>query len=155
MKFKLRISRLLIPCLLIGMMVFMPSGLLNAPSLGYGEYDQFSVLDSQAGNRTGISHRYNNGALDLQMDNFSIRILNETYPHFMFWNAMNQTGDQYHIRMMELVEFNDTNGDGIPQLSEEKSKRSQKNSNSSYFFPLKMVSCKLVKKPSCSSCPSW
>ena len=101
------------------MMVLMPSGLLNSPSLGYGEYDQFSILDSQARNRTGICHQYINGELDLQMDNFSIRILNETYPHFMFWNAMNQTGDQYHVRMMELVEFNDTNGDGIPQLSEE------------------------------------
>ncbi len=60
---------------------------------------------------------YQAGNLTLNINNFSIHILTDSLPIFQFWDA-NTPDERYLVRITNLIEYNDTNGDGVPQPSE-------------------------------------
>ena len=51
------------------------------------------------------------------MENLSIHILTESVPIFTFWDS-NNLDERYIAHVRDLIEFNDTNDDGVPQPTE-------------------------------------
>ncbi|MHA1917320.1 MAG: hypothetical protein ACTSUV_03290 [Candidatus Ranarchaeia archaeon] len=60
-------------------------------------------------------YQQNNMSIDIR--NSSFRIISDTLPIFSFWDV-NNLDEKYIVRITDLIEFNDTNGDGIPQPTE-------------------------------------
>ncbi|MHA2408375.1 MAG: hypothetical protein ACXACA_08400 [Candidatus Ranarchaeia archaeon] len=59
--------------------------------------------------------RPNNSTVTIQ--NFSVQIITDTVPLFRL-GERNQPDEMYLVRLDDLIEFNDTNSDGIPQPTE-------------------------------------
>ncbi|MHA1712645.1 MAG: hypothetical protein ACTSW4_01170 [Candidatus Ranarchaeia archaeon] len=96
---------ILINLILVGLILSVNTTSVLAQGNSPGNNGRQPIFHSEANNFT------------VSIDNFTVRINTDTHPLFSFWREENPD-ERYLVHLTDLIEFNDSNQDGVAQPSE-------------------------------------